>query len=257
MRTMYECLIFFSAVTGAGYLLFCVMLYLSQRSYLYYPTGRDESVLSIVLNRDNARIVVSVNNVDSDSAALYFGGNAEDVSRSVELLSRAFPQSKIYAMHYRGYGGSTGTPTEESLVGDGGALYEEIIRKHRHVTIIGRSLGSGIAMQVAAGRDIRRLVLVTPYYSIAELAADRFWLFPVTLILEDKYESWRYAGQVTAPTTIVLASDDDVIPADSSLRLASRFTLGRARLIRLASTNHYNIPENLQYPAVLNGSHAN
>src|SRR5690606_2752171 len=122
-------------------------------------------------------------NLKSSRAVLYFGGNAEDVSRSIALLSRAFPGAAIYAIHYRSYGGSSGTPSESSLVADAMGLFNRVAETHPLITIVGRSLGTGIAIQVAASRQIERLVLVTPFNSMAELAAEHFKLFPVQLIL--------------------------------------------------------------------------
>ena len=130
-------------------------------------------------------------------------------------------------MHYRSYGGSTGTPSERALVADAQRLFEMVAKDHPRIVVIGRSLGSGIAIQVAAGNRIERLVLVTPYDSIAALAADRFRWFPVRLLLRDRYESWRYASRIGVPTTLVIAGRDEVIPNESSLRLAATRTCQR------------------------------
>src|SRR5207342_266749 len=109
-------------LVGLMYLSICGLLYFSQRSYIYYHAGRNPDVPAFILHRDDARIVVSSNGASSNDASsndsrshraiLYFGGNAEDVSRAIAPLSQAFPGTAIYAMHYRGYGGSTGTPSE-------------------------------------------------------------------------------------------------------------------------------------------------
>src|SRR5690606_7084428 len=180
------------------YLAICGLLYLSQRSYIYYPTNRGVDTPTITLHRGDAQVLVSTNGVDSDSdrAVLYFGGNAEDASQAVGLLSQALPDAAIYAMHYRSYGGSTGTPSEHALVSDAMVLFDQVAKQHPRVSIIGRSLGSGIAVQVAASRKpVERLLLVTPYYSLLELASEHFTWFPTRLLLQDRYESWRHVSQ--------------------------------------------------------------
>ncbi|MDR7100652.1 pimeloyl-ACP methyl ester carboxylesterase [Lysobacter niabensis] len=240
-------------LAGLMYLSVCGLLYLSQRSYIYYPTGRNPDVPAVILNRDDARIVVSSNDIRSDRAILYFGGNAEDVSRAIAPLSQAFPGTAIYAMHYRGYGGSSGTPSERALVADGIALHDLVARTHPRISIIGRSLGSGVAIQIAASRPTDRLVLVTPYDSIAELAADHFKLFPVRLILRDRYESWRYASRMTVPTTLIVATQDQVIPNRSSEKLARAFPPGIANLVRIPGADHNNVSDFPGYVAALGG----
>src|SRR4249919_215990 len=258
MRSGPKLLITGILLAGLMYLSVCGLLYLSQRSYIYYPSGRNSDVPAFILQRGDARIVVSSNGVSSNDigshrAILYFGGNAEDVSRAIAPLSQAFPGTAIYAMHYRGYGGSSGTPSERSLVADGIALHDLAARTHPRISIIGRSLGSGVAIQIAASRPTDRLVLVTPYDSIAELAADHFKLFPVRLILRDRYESWRYARRMTVPTTLIVATKDQVIPNRSSEKLARAFPPGIANLVRIAGADHNNVSDFPGYAAALGG----
>lgn len=245
-----------AALIATIYLGICGLLYWSQRAYLYYPVPRQAEVPSFVLKRGDADVVVSTNDVDSPRAVLYFGGNAEDVSQAVALLAKAFPGRAIHAMHYRGYGGSTGSPSEQALVADAGRLFKQVATRHRDIVVVGRSLGSGIALQVAAGHRAERLVLVTPYDSIAELAAAQFPLFPVGLLLQDKYESWRYAPRIKIPTTVIVAHRDQVIPNASSLRLAERFAPGIATVVDFPDAGHNDVSDAPGYLAVLGGPRA-
>ncbi len=237
------------------YLAICGLLYLSQRSYNYYPVKRSAGTPTITLDGGEARVLVSTNHVESDRAVLYFGGNAEDVSQAVGLLSQAFPDAAIYAMHYRGYGGSTGTPSEPALVSDAMALFDQVARQHPRVSIVGRSLGSGIAVQVAAAKPVERLVLVTPYNSMLELAGERFKWLPTRFLLQDKYESWRYVSRLHVPTTIITARHDRVIPAASSQRLADAFPSGVVKMVQIADADHNSVSRSPQYLAALGGHH--
>jgi pimeloyl-ACP methyl ester carboxylesterase len=178
---------------------------------------------------------------------VYFGGNGEDVSANLDAFSRAFPQHAIYLLHYRGYGGSSGKPSEGDLQADAQALFDKVAAEHSEVAVIGRSLGSGIAVRLATQRPVARLVLVTPYDSIQELAAQQFPYFPVRWLLTDKFESWRHAPQVRAPTLLLAAEFDEVIPRASTQRLSESFAPGIATLVVLPGAGHNTIGNSPQY----------
>jgi pimeloyl-ACP methyl ester carboxylesterase len=182
---------------------------------------------------------------------LYFGGNAEDVSYSFETLSAAFPDHAIYLMHYRGYGGSAGSPSEAALFADALALFDRAHAEHQQIVAVGRSLGSGVAVHLASVRPVARLVLVTPYDSLLDLAAQQFPYLSVRWLLRDKYESWRYAGRVTAPTLLVAAEHDEVIPRASTQALYGRFSAGTASLKVVPGAGHNNLSERAEYVPLL------
>ena len=92
-------------------------------------------------------------------------------------------------------------------------------REHRRVVVIGRSLGSGVAVQVASARPVARLILVTPYDSLEEIAAMNYPVFPVRWMMLDRFDSGRHAAKVTAPTLLIAAERDEVIPRASTDRL--------------------------------------
>jgi pimeloyl-ACP methyl ester carboxylesterase len=94
---------------------------------------------------------------------------------------------------------------------------------------------------------VHRLVLVTPFDSLQELAAQQFPLFPVRWLLKDKYESWRYAPQVRAPTLIVAAERDEIIPASSTRKLLSRFAPGIATMETIAGAGHDTVSDSPAY----------
>jgi len=243
------------AVLVLVYFGICAVLFIFQRSLIYFPqprlTGSGTTVLT--LQSQTERVLVSARLQEGPKALIYFGGNSEDVSANMPSFSTAFPDYTIYLMHYRGYGGSSGQPSEEGLIADGSALYDEASSKHPEITIIGRSLGSGIAVHIASVRPATRLVLVTPYDSLQEIAAKQFPLFPVRWLILDKYESWRYAPAVKAPTLIIAAENDEVIPRSSSEVLASRFASGIASFKVLPGTNHNSISSSPEYLPLLKG----
>ncbi len=189
----------------------------------------------------DAALVVTARQTAGPKAIIYFGGNGEDVSPNLPSFSQAFPAHALYLLHYRGYGGSTGSPTEAALQSDALALFDHVSKMHSDVVVVGRSLGSGVAVWVASQRPVSRLILVTPYNSIQELAAQRFPWFPVSWLLTDKFESWKYAARVTAPTLLISAEHDEVIPKASTEQLHAHFRNGAAVLKMLPGTSHNTV----------------
>jgi len=236
-----------------GYMSVCAAMYVFQRSLIYYPQPRAVTAPGSTLHLpvDGAEVVVTVRALDGPKAIIYFGGNGEDVSRNLDAYVKAFPDQALYLMHYRGYGGSTGKPTEKANVADGLALFEKVRPLHPDVTIIGRSLGTGVAVQVASRVTASRLVLITPYDSIVGLGAQRYPWLPVRWLAVDTYESGRFAPGIRVPTTIIEAENDEEIPHASTETLLRRFPPGVARMTVIAGVGHNNLGDNVKYREAL------
>lgn len=239
----------FLAVLLLAYLALCTALFTWQRSLIYFPqpASGGSPATTMRLKVKDAELVLTARQTAGPKAIIYFGGNAEDVSPNLPPFSEAFPGHALYLLHYRGYGGSSGSPTEAALQSDALDLFDHVRKTHAEVTVVGRSLGSGVAVWVASQRPVSRLILVTPYNSIQELAARRFPWFPISWLLVDKFESWKYAPKVTAPTLLISAEHDEVIPAASTETLHARFNKGTAALKMLPGTSHNTISEHPQY----------
>ncbi len=242
----------FLAILLLAYVALCAALFAYQRSMIYFPQPRLEGspASTLQLKVGDAELVLTARPMAGSKALIYFGGNAEDVSANLPSFSQAFPGHAIYLLHYRGYGGSSGSPSEAALQGDALALFDHVSKTHADVTVVGRSLGSGVAVRVASQRPVSRLILVTPYNSILELAAQRYPYFPVSWLMLDKFESWKYAPQVTAPTLLISAEHDELIPAASTAQLYTRFKPGTAVLKMLPGTSHNTVLQHPQYLAL-------
>jgi pimeloyl-ACP methyl ester carboxylesterase len=235
------------------YVAACIALFLGQRSMIYYPPAQAALAAPLVstLEAPGAVLRVSERPLAGRQAVIYFGGNAEDVSTSLPLLAQAFPRHALYLLHYRGYAGSTGNPTEADLVADALLLFDRVAAYHPEIVVVGRSLGSGVALQLASRRPVHRLVLVTPYDSILELAGRQFPWVPVRWLLKDRYESGLYAGKIEVPTVVLAAENDEVIPAWSTQRLVSRFAPGVASVRVIPGAGHNTISASPAYVAAL------
>ena len=244
------------AIVALIYAALCLALFLAQRSFIYYPQPKDarDDGPTLTLDVDGAKIRVNTRPRAGSEAVIYFGGNAETVSHSLATLADAFPERAVYALNYRGYGGSTGHPSESALIADALVLFDRVHTEHPRITVIGRSLGSGVAIHVASERSVERLVLVTPYDSLVTIAASQFRYFPLTWLMRDKFESWRYAPKVAAPTELIAAQHDEVIPLSSTEALLKRLRPGVANLVIVPGVGHNNISDSPQYQALLRGT---
>jgi uncharacterized protein len=154
---------------------------------------------------------------------LYFHGNGGALESRADRFRRLAGRGYgLIAVSYRGYGASTGTPTEEGLVRDAEAAYAEARRRGfapERIVLMGESLGAGVATMIAARRDAAALVLDSPYSSVLELAASLFPIFPVSLVLADPFRADQAIPQVRAPVLMVVGGLDRVTPPDSARRL--------------------------------------
>ncbi|MBM7061883.1 alpha/beta hydrolase [Pseudomonas sp. UL073] len=245
--------VYFLVVMAALYLAACLVLFVFQRSLIYFPQPRAETVPATLLKLsvDGVEVLVSSRPHAGPKALIYFGGNAEDATYNLPSFALAFPDHAIYLLHYRGFGGSAGAPSEAAIQRDAQALFDQVYASHREVTLVGRSLGSGVAVHLASERPAARLVLVTPYSSVLELAQQQFPYFPVRWLLRDRFESWRYATHIRVPTLLIAAEHDEVIPRASTERLYRHFATGVATLRVIPDVGHNSISESPQYLKLL------
>ena len=235
------------------YLVFGLLLYFNQRRMLYFPTpaivGAEADAITLPV--DGAALRVYVTHPGRERAIIYFGGNASSARDSREFFRTEFPQHSSYLPDYRGYGASTGKPTQAALLADALALFDELSRRHQRVDLIGLSLGSGIAAFVAAERPVRKLALVTPYDSIRRVAQGRFPFYPMRLLLKDQYDTQRLVPRIRAPTLIVIAGRDEIIPRPRSEALAAVFPPEQLRRQVFETASHNTLWERADYRALL------
>ena len=251
MRRIARRLLLLSALIYGG---LCAVLYAAQDSLLYFPTpiprgATAETTMRLAVS--GAELNVAVRPHPGPAALIYFGGNAEDVFLTLPYFSEAFPEHALFLLHYRGYGGSSGAPSEQALHDDALALFDRVRESHPNIVVLGRSLGSGVALRLAHRRPARRLILITPYDSLVEVAAAHYPAFPIRWLMRDHYDSGRHAPEITTPTLILAAERDEVIPAASTERLRARFADGVATHVVLPGTGHNTISHNDEYFATI------
>jgi pimeloyl-ACP methyl ester carboxylesterase len=179
---------------------------------------------------------------------IYFGGNGEEVSPMV-TQARHFPGCALLVMNYRGYGSSEGKPSERALVADALSLYDHAAAlpgiDGKRIIAMGRSLGSGVAVALAASRPLAGVILVTPYDSMVAVAHTHYPLLPVSLLLKHRFESAERAPAIHAPGLILTAGDDRVIPRKHSDALYAVWG-GAKTKVEIPGADHNSIDA---YPA--------
>ena len=130
----------------------------------------------------------------------------------------------VVALSYRGYAGSSGRPSEQGLLRDAAAAYAFTTARYSadKIVVWGFSLGSGVAVALAAEQPVGKVILEAPYASIAEVAASAFPVFPVRLVMRDPFHSDQRIVRVKAPLLFLHGARDPTIPLVSGERL---FTL--------------------------------
>ena len=181
--------------------------------------------------------------------ALYFGGNAEEVSWMLEF-GKVFAGWDLALLNYRGYGLSAGEPSQRALLADALTIYDHFTRQPNidggRVVVIGRSLGSGVASYLASQRPVRGVLLVTPFDSITEVARGFYPFLPVRWALGDLYDSAALAPKITAPLRMVVAGRDEVIAARHSQRLFEVWGGPKERMT-IASAGHNDLQNYREY----------
>jgi pimeloyl-ACP methyl ester carboxylesterase len=188
----------------------------------------------------------------SNCDLLYFGGNAEAVDASLAGLEKAFAQCNLLLTVYRGYGLSDGTPNQQNLYADAVALYQ--LRNKlpiKKFIIVGRSLGASVATFLASQVRVDQLVLVTPFDSLSQLIVQKYPWLPTSILLKDSFPSDEYARLVSAPVHIIMAQDDEIIPAANTLAFLKAFIQHPAKLTRLEKVGHNTVDEHPGYLAAL------
>jgi pimeloyl-ACP methyl ester carboxylesterase len=235
------------------YALVCAYVYVRQRGFIYFPTPAVAARIgeSVAFPVPGAVLQLVIVKRPGTSAVIYFGGNAESLAYSAPDYAESVPDSSWVFVNYRGYGGSTGTPTEPALVADARAVFDHLKAEYTDIAVVARSLGTGVALQLAATRPVSALVLVTPYDSLVSVGKDALPWLPVPWLQRDRFESVRYAPQIKCPTLVLIAEHDRVVAPPHARRLVAAFRSGVVSAVEVAGAEHNDIqlwPE--FYPAV-------
>jgi fermentation-respiration switch protein FrsA (DUF1100 family) len=185
---------------------------------------------------------------------IYFGGNAEEVTEFASTVHETYGPRAVLLVNYRGYGASGGTPGEKALVADAVTLYDWAQRRPdvdpERIALHGRSLGTGVAVQLAAERAARCVVLTSPFASALEVARAAYPWLPVALLMRHPFDSMARAPGLRMPLLALMGEADTLIPAEHSERLARAWG-GPVERERYAGFGHNDIGMHPRYNAAI------
>ena len=228
-----------------------LVVYLLQERLMFFPqplsparraavAARFPAVASVTLRAADGKRVHAwqVRAAPGAPLVLYFGGNAEEVSGMLDAVGEprggATPGVGWLLLDYRGYGASEGAPSEAALTADARMLYDHartLIGPSGRIFAFGRSLGSGVAVALAASRPLAGVVLVTPFDSAVAVAERYYPFLPVRWMMKHRFESLRLAPQLRTPLLCVIAERDEVIPPVHAERLFEAWAGPKQKLL--------------------------
>lgn len=217
---------------ACGYIEVAAVLYATQRSLMYFPdkvhttpaaAGLPEATEVPLTAADGVHITAWYAAPQGDKPIIvYFHGNGGSLRYGVPRFRQLIGAGiGLVALEYRGYGGNEGSPSESGLIADGEAAYAYAAAHYpaNQIVLWGQSLGSGVAVAVAAEKPVARVILEAPFTSTAAVASLRYWYVPVSLLMKDQFHSDRRIKKVTAPLLILHGVKDRVVPYAMGERL--------------------------------------
>lgn len=245
-------------------ILILLLLYLFQEKLIFYPQKISKKTLNYIRSshknieditlqmKDGTRLsgwfVKNIQNGKS-KMVIYFGGNAEEVSWMIDEADRFKGWSEAL-INYRGYGLSDGKPGEKSLFSDALEIFDYFSNRKdvdsTKIVIMGRSIGTGVAVYLARNRNVASVILVSPYDSLSSVAQEIFPFLPVRLILKHKFDSISISPYIKAPSLVLIASDDKIVPPRHSKKLAEKWG-AKVEIKEIEGVDHNTISDKDEY----------
>lgn len=232
---------------------FTALMYAMQRSMMYFPERQRTppaaaglpAAREVVLDTADGEKVIAwhIEPAAGRMMVIYFHGNGGSLRyRTERFRALTADGNGLLAVSYRGYGGSTGSPSEQGLLADAAAAYAFAAARvpPERIALWGESLGSGVAVALAAEQTVGRMVLEAPFSSAVDIGANVYWFLPVRLLMKDQFRSDLRIARVKAPLLIVHGTQDGVVPIRFGERL---FALANEpkRMIRIDRGGHNDL----------------
>lgn len=253
-----------AAILVFGYLSATAYLYANQRALIFQSEGRDAPTgPGGIAIPGSERVTITTS--DGEKLAgwylapqpgqpvfLYFHGNVGRLEQDTGRWRRiADHGAGVFAFSYRGYPGATGVPTEEGLYRDARAAYRWLESRHAHDAIVlhGLSLGTGVAARLATEVDAKALILEAPYTAVSDVAAERFPVLPIELLIEHTFKTRDIIDKVRMPVLIVHGTEDSVIPFAHGQRLY-QLARGTKAFVEMKGSDHLTLVRDGLYPKI-------
>jgi uncharacterized protein len=230
----------------ASYLACMVLLFVFQRSLLYFPSHSYVTLREAQANRSLGEFPVkTADGIDlmawyapatsKPYTFVFFHGNGDNLYGASDVADPYIAAGYGFLIaEYRGYSGLQGKPTEAGLYADGRAYLYGLMAhgvKSEDIILFGHSLGTGVAVQMAGEFHVGGLILLAPYLSIPKMAQARYPIFPAQFMVLDRFENFKKMKSIRVPVLIVNGTEDRVIPPSHGKHLFD-LANGRANLFR-------------------------
>ena len=236
-----------------GYGALVALLYFSQRAIQYFPerlrtapaaAGLPQAQEIVLDTADGEHVIAwHVPPRGNKPVVLYFHGNGGSLRMRVgRFRDLTADGTGLVALSYRGYAGSSGAPTEAGLMRDALAAYAFTTARYpaERIVLWGESLGSGVAIGLAAEMPVGYLVLQSPFTSAVDVGMQRYWFVPVRFLMKDQLRSDLRIGKVTAPVLVLHGDRDDIVPIAMGERLYGLINTPK-RFVRFAGVGHNDL----------------
>ena len=208
-----------------------------QRRILFNTSGhpgapRDYNLFSTqeiyIPTKDNISLL-SWLNIGSNKLPLlvYFHGNSFHIGDRAQRIQKYIDKNwNVLIVSYRGFGGNKGVPTEKNLYADGESVLKWISNntkfKHNQIVVYGESLGSGVAVELGTKYNFLSVVLEAPFTSITDIAKKRYKIYPIKLLLKDKFDNLSKIDKIKSPLLIISGKKDEIVPHNHSIELINK-----------------------------------
>jgi fermentation-respiration switch protein FrsA (DUF1100 family) len=226
------------------------LMYVAQRSLMYFPdptryqpasVGLPEAAEVVLDTVDGEKVIAWHAPPRGDKpVVIYFQGNGGGLNLRVGRFRQIVANGLgLVALCYRGFGGSSGKPTEAGLLHDAAAAYAFTAGLYPadRIVLWGESLGTGVAVALAADHRVARVLLESPFTSAVDVAAATYGFVPVRWLMKDTFRSDQRVGKISVPVLVVHGSQDTVIPIGFGERLYALIRAPKG-FVRLAGANH-------------------
>lgn len=246
-----------------GYAAIALLVWVAQERLLFFPQpvhgkaaappgwhiedvrlkARDGTALAGVLVRPP---------VERPPLVIYYGGNAEEVTAFAHDAAEAYGNRAVLLVNYRGYGDSGGKPGERDMVSDALEVFDWAASRKdldaARIALHGRSLGTGVAVQVAAARPARCVILTSPFASATDVAKGIYPWLPVAWLMRHPFDSAAHAPKLRMPALVLVGEADTLIAPHHSQKLAALWG-GPVERVSFEGFGHNDLSMNPRYDA--------
>lgn len=251
-------------ILALAYLLVLGVMFVLQRQLVYVPDPKRVSPAAVGLANvkevelatgDGERLLAWYGAArDGQPTLLYFHGNGGNLAARAPRLERFMAEGYgVFMLSYRGYGGSTGRPSETNNHADALRAYEYLTKSGtpaNRIVLYGESLGSGVAVRLASRKPVAGVILDAPFTSLVDVAAHHYPYLPVRLALLDRYNSLAHIASIGAPLLVLHGTNDRTVPTRLGKKLIAAAVEPKS-LVLIEGAGHSDIYDHGAFAAVV------